>query len=142
VNSPKVVIETAERRGIYSCGYHTSQAVLAPRGYLTGAEWRWEKVYLDYVTALQAGKQLPGLVRGGLKEGIVQTSPYGPAVSAAAKTAADAVKARFLDGSFAIFRGPLKDNRGKEVIPAGKAYGQTAIELEEMAYLVDGVLGK
>ena len=41
VNSPKVVIENAERRGIYSCGYHTSQASLAPKGYLTGAEWCW-----------------------------------------------------------------------------------------------------
>ena len=45
VDSPKVVVETAERRGIFVCGYHASQAALAPKGYLTGAEWNWEKVY-------------------------------------------------------------------------------------------------
>ena len=47
VDSPKVVIETAEKRGIFTCGYHASQAVLAPKGYLTGAEWNWQKVYTD-----------------------------------------------------------------------------------------------
>ena len=49
VNSPKVVIETAEKRGVKTCGYHANQAVLAPKGYLTGAEWQWDKVYVDYV---------------------------------------------------------------------------------------------
>ena len=34
VDSPKIVIETAEKRGIFSSGYHASQAKLAPKGYL------------------------------------------------------------------------------------------------------------
>ena len=142
VDSPKVVIETAERRGIYSCGYHCSQAVLAPKGYLTGAEWNWEKVYIDYVNAVKAGAKVPNLVRGGLKANIVKASPYGPAVGESAKKAADAVKAKFMDGSFVIFKGPLKDNTGKELIPAGKSFEQTAIELESMDYLVEGVIGQ
>jgi simple sugar transport system substrate-binding protein len=33
VDSPKVVIETAEKRGLFTCGYHASQAALAPKGY-------------------------------------------------------------------------------------------------------------
>src|SRR5215468_8044330 len=41
VDSPKVVVETAERRGIFVCGYHADQSALAPKGYLTGAEWNW-----------------------------------------------------------------------------------------------------
>lgn len=141
VNSPKVVIESAEKRGIWSCGYHCSQATLAPKGYLTGAEWSWAKVYTDYVAALKAGQTVPHLVRGGLKEKTVKTSPYGPAVSDAAKKAADAVKAKFLEGTFVIFKGPLKDNTGKVAIPEGTAYVQTAIELESMDYLVEGVNG-
>jgi basic membrane protein A and related proteins len=142
VDSPKVVIETAERRGIHCCGYHTSQAVLAPNGYLTGAEWNWQKVYIDYVKDVKAGKKVPNLVRGGLKDEIVKMSPYGKDVSDEAKKAADAVKAKFMDGSFVIFKGPLKDNTGKEIIAAGKEYPQTAIELESMDYLVEGVSGE
>jgi len=142
VDSPKVVIETAERRGIYSCGYHCSQATLAPKGYLTGAEWNWAKVYTDYVKDFKAGKTIPNLVRGGIKEGIVKPSPYGSAVGDMAKKDADAAKAKFMDGSFVIFKGPIKDNTGKMVIPAGKSYAQTAIELESMDYLVEGATGQ
>ena len=142
VDSPKVVIETAERRGIYTCGYHASQAVLAPKGYLTGAEWNWEKVYTDYIKMLQEGKKLPNFLRGGLKEKVVKTSPYGAPVSDKAKKEADAVKAELEKGTYIIFKGPLKDNAGTEVIAAGKEYVQTAKELEEMNYLVEGVVGK
>jgi simple sugar transport system substrate-binding protein len=142
VNSPKIVIESAERRGIYTCGYHCNQANLAPKGYLTGAEWNWEKVYTDYVNDFKARKRVPNLIRGGLKQGVVKTSPYGPAVTEAAKIDADAAKAKFLDGSFVIFKGPLKDNAGKTVIEEGKSYVQTAIELESMNYLVAGVVGR
>jgi basic membrane protein A len=141
VDSPKVVVETAEKRGIKICGYHASQAVLAPKGYLTGAEWNWEKVYTDYVSTLQAGKKVPNLVRGGLKEQIVKMSPYADQVGPEARKAADAVKAQFMEGTFVIFKGPLNDNKGATVIPAGTSYVQTAIELESMNYLVEGTIG-
>jgi simple sugar transport system substrate-binding protein len=44
-------------------------------------------------------------------------------------------------GSFDIFKGPLKDNKGATIIPAGKAFKQTDLELEKMNYLVEGVQG-
>jgi basic membrane protein A and related proteins len=142
VNSPKIVIESAERRGIYTCGYHCNQSSLAPKGYLTGSEWNWAKVYTDYVNDFKAGKKMPNLVRGGLKEGIVKTSPYGPAVSDVAKKDTEAAKAKMLEGTFVIFKGPLKDNTGKIVIEDGQACVQTALDLEKMNYLVEGVVGR
>jgi len=141
VDSPKVVVETAEKRGIYSCGYHANQSVLAPNGFLTGAEWNWSKVYSDYAEMIKAKKTIPNLVRGGLKEGMVKTSPYGKAVSTKAKAAADKVKDKFMDGSMIVYQGPIKDNTGKTVIPAGKQYKQTDIWLESMNWLVEGVIG-
>jgi basic membrane protein A and related proteins len=141
VDSPKVVIETAERRGIFSTGYHASQAALAPKGYLTGAEWNWETVYKDYVNKLQKGEAWEHLVRGGFKEGFIKMSPYGAAVSEEAKKKADEAKAKFMDGSMVIYSGPLKDNAGKEIIAAGAKLAQRDIALESMNYLVDGVKG-
>ncbi|MDO9089632.1 MAG: BMP family ABC transporter substrate-binding protein, partial [Burkholderiaceae bacterium] len=38
-------------------------------------------------------------------------------------------------------KGPLKDNKGKEIIAAGKSFKQTDLELEKMNYLVEGVNG-
>ena len=141
VDSPKVVVETAEKRGIYSCGYHANQSVLAPKGFLTGAEWNWSKVYTDYADMIKNKKTIPNLVRGGLKEGVVKSSPYGGAVTAKAKEAADKVRGKFMDGSMVVYKGPIKDNSGKTVIPAGKEYKQTDIWLESMDWLVEGVIG-
>lgn len=141
VDSPKVVVETAEKRGIYSCGYHTNNAVLAPKGFLTGAEWAWSNVYKQYAELIRDGKPVPNLLRGGLKEGIVKVSPYGAAVTDAAKKEADAVLKKFMDGTMVVYEGPIKDNTGKEVIPAGTQYSQTDIWLESMDWMVEGVIG-
>ncbi len=141
VDGPKVAVETAERRGMFTCGYHANQAALAPKGYLTGAEWNWITVYKMFVARTMAGEKLPNFTRGGLAEGFVKTSPYGPAVSAAARGHADAVKAEMLKGGFSVFKGPLKDNKGNSVIAAGVGYPETAIELESMNYLAEGVVG-
>jgi len=141
VDGPKVVVETAAKRGKMVCGYHASQAKLAPNAYLTGAEWNWLTAYKTVIEAAQAGKPHPNFLRGGLKEGYVKTSAYGPMVSDAAKKNAEDIKAKMMSGSFDIFQGGLKDNKGAVVIPAGKALKQTDLELEKMNYLVEGVVG-
>src|SRR5262249_1206192 len=121
VDSPKVIVETAERRGIFVCGYHANQAALAPKGYLTGAEWNWTTPYTMHVQDALADKPMVNFLRGGLKDGFVRSSPYGKAVTEAGRKNADAVKAQMTKGEFAIFKGPLKDNTGKSVIAAGTA---------------------
>ncbi len=144
VDSPKIIVEQAEKRGIFVTGYHASQAPLAPKGYLTGAEWNWGAVYTQYVQAMQTGKpfdHVAHLLRGGFKEGFIKMSPYGAAVSADAKAKADAAKAALTDGSLVIFKGPLNDNAGKTIIAAGASAVQTDVSLEKMAYLVEGVKG-
>ncbi len=142
VDSPKVIIETAEKRGVFSTGYHASQATLAPKGYLTGAEWNWEKVYTAYIEKVKAGQMPDHLVRGGFSSGYIKMSPYGAAVSDAVKTKADEAKAKLTAGNLVIYAGPMKDNAGKEIIPAGTQHAQTDITLESMNYLVEGVKGK
>lgn len=141
VDGPKVIVETAEKRGVMSCGYHASQAKLAPKGYLTGAEWDWSTPYSALIKAAQESKPMINFLRGGLKEGFVKMSPYGASVSAAAKSKADAIKADMVKGGFAIFKGPIKDNKGAVVIPAGTSHTQQDLALEGMNYLVAGVIG-
>jgi basic membrane protein A len=142
VDSPKVVVETAERRGIFVCGYHANQAALAPKGYLTGAEWNWITPYTMHVKDAMAGKPMVNFLRGGLKEEFVKTSAYGKPVPEAARKKADAVKAQMMKGGYVIFKGPIKDNTRKTVIDAGVAHQQTDVMLEQMNYLVEGVIGK
>lgn len=142
VDSPKVLIETAEKRGIYSVGYHTNQLVLAPKGFLTGAVWNWPKLYTDFLTMYMDGKSLTGLHRGGIKEGIITLAPYGPAVSEDAKKKADEIVAKFKSPEgFTIFKGPLTSSTGKVILKEGEAQLQQDPKLEGMDYLVKGVVG-
>ncbi|ERJ19593.1 ABC transporter substrate-binding protein [Salinisphaera shabanensis E1L3A] len=141
VDSPKVVSQTAAERGAYVTGYHVDQSPLAPQQYLTGAEWNWGEIYPRFVKWQKAGKDWPHLYRGGLKDGFVKTSDYGPAVTDAARKAGDEAIAYFMSGEGVIYKGELKDNRGNVVIPAGQEREQTDIQLEKMDYLVEGVIG-
>lgn len=141
VDSPKVVVETVAGRGAYVCGYHANQAPLAPQNYLTGAEWNWASVYTGFVEAALAGDRLPNFVRGGLKDGFVKMSPLGPAVSDAGRAQFEATRAAIMEGGFAVIKGPLKDNKGNVIAAQGQAFEESAIELESMDYLVEGVIG-
>ena len=141
VDSPKVVVQTAAGRGAFVCGYHANQAPLAPQKYLTGAEWNWANVYAMYAKKFLAGETLPNFTRGGLADGFVKMSPLGPMVTDAARKQFESVKAEMTKGGYAIIKGELKDNKGAVVVPKGKAFVETAIELESMNYLVEGVLG-
>jgi basic membrane protein A len=141
VDSPKVIVETAEKRGIFVAGYHANQASLAPNGYLTGAEWNWAAVYTYYVNEVKAGKDPSHFYRGGLKDGFVKMSPFGPAVSEDAKAKIAEIKALMEKGEFVIFKGPLVGNDGKTVIESGVSLIQTDPVLESMNYLVEGVIG-
>lgn len=141
VDGPKTMVENAARRGAMVCGYHVDQSPLAPKSYLTGAEWNWEALYPKFVKMIQSGEKIPNFYRGGLKEEIVKCSPYGEAVSAEARKHADDVKAQLVAGTYTIFKGPILDNKGKTVIAGGTDLGQKDPALETMDYLVDGVIG-
>jgi basic membrane protein A and related proteins len=138
VDGPKVVIETAEKRGAKTCGHNASQAPLAPKGFITGAEYKWITIYKGYATDLTAGKTLPNMVSGGYEADMVQNSPFGAGASdAARKAATDAIAG--LENKKPIYVGPLKDNKGKVVI--SKTYDNLDPFLDKMDYLLDGVQG-
>lgn len=146
VDSPKVVMETAEKRGIFTSGYHANQAALAPKGYLTGAEWDWTSIYTQYAEMFLAGKSLMDgtidhLIRGGLSDNFCKLSPYGPAVSEEAAAAADAAKEQIISGELVIYKGELKDNTGAVRVAADQTLEQKSVELESMDWLVEGVEG-
>ncbi|MGQ9870967.1 BMP family ABC transporter substrate-binding protein [Leptodesmis sp.] len=147
VDSPKVVIETAEKRGVFSSGFHSDQAALAPKGYLTGTMFNWPTIQKQYVEWLQAGKTLmnggiPHQVLGGIAEDYIRMATFGPAVTDAIKQDLETTKEKIAKGSLKIYTGPIEDNTGKTRIPAGKTYAVTAPELTQIDWLAEGVSGK
>ena len=138
VDGPKVVIETAEARGVKSCGHNASQAPLAPKGFITGAEYKWETIYKIYADALAAGSELPNFIAGGYHNDMLRNTAYGAGATPEAIKAADAAIAG-LKAKKPIYVGPLKDNTGKIVIE-GTMDNYDPV-LDGMNYLLEGVQG-
>ena len=138
VDSPKVVITTAEKRGVKTCGHNASQAPLAPKGFITGAEYKWITVYSGYASDLTAGKPLPNMWAGGYESDMVQNTPFGAGADDAARKAATAA-IEGLKNKKPIYVGPLKDNKGNLVIT--KTYDNLDPWLDKMDFLLEGVHG-
>jgi basic membrane lipoprotein Med (substrate-binding protein (PBP1-ABC) superfamily) len=60
VDSPKVVIERAEARGVKTCGHNADQSPLAPKGFITGAELKHRHPASAVATAFVHRTDEPG----------------------------------------------------------------------------------
>jgi simple sugar transport system substrate-binding protein len=138
VDSPKVIVETAEQHGVKTLGHNASQASLAPKGFITGAENKWETVYKGFAASIAKGEKLPNTFFGGYDKDMVTSTPFGAGATEAARNAATAAIAE-LKAQKPIFAGPIKSNTGKVVID--KTYGNYDPFLDRMNYLVEGVIG-
>ena len=138
IDSPKVVIETAEKRGVKSCGHNANQADLAPKGFITGAELKWGTVYTQFAGMIGKGEKLPNMVIGGYDKGMVQSSAFGAGCSEAGKNAAMAAIDELKAGK-PIFAGTVKSNTGKVI--TSKDTGLYDPSLEATDYLVEGIVG-
>jgi simple sugar transport system substrate-binding protein len=139
VDGPKVVIQTAESRGVKSCGHNADQSPLAPKGFVTGAEYKWGTIYKGYAELITTGETLPNVTFGGYDKDYVQNSPYGPGATPPAIKAADAAIAELKAGK-PIFRTTIRDNKGNIVL-ANAPVTNYDEPLNNMDYLVQGVIG-
>jgi basic membrane protein A and related proteins len=139
----KTIIETAERRGAMTVGYHADSSALAPKGYIVGSVWNWAKLYEDMVKTAQDGKFdgsiYDGKYRGGLKDDIVQLTDFGANVPEDVKKLVLDKKQGILDGTVHPFQGPVMDQSGAVKIADGVV--PEVDSLESMDYLVKGVIG-
>ena len=142
VDGPKTMVENAARRGAMVCGYHANQSPLAPKAYLTGAEWNWEALYPKFVKMIAGRRSDPELLsrrpEGRDRQVLALWRRRSRPKRASTPTTS---RPSSCAGDYAIFKGPIADNKGKTVIAAGTERGQKDPELEKMDYLVEGVIG-
>lgn len=141
VDSPQVAIETAEKRGIYSVGYHTDQSDLAPEGFITGTEWNWGRG-ADFVKAWRNDGDYPNLLRGGFAEDMIVLSPFGQAVTDEIQEEVLAAREGFRDGSLYFYKGPLKDADGNVKLEEGETVENDDHEFKvSVDWFVEGTRG-
>ncbi|WP_424766938.1 BMP family ABC transporter substrate-binding protein [Paenibacillus sp. sgz302251] len=139
----KTVIETAERRGAMSVGYHADASTLAPKGWITGSVWNWSNLYVDMVQTAVDGKFkgsiYDGKYRGRMSDDVVQLTEMGSEVPDDVKQYVQETRAKLLDGTLQPFVGPVFDQAGAVRIEEGAV--PTMDELEAADFLVKGVIG-
>jgi basic membrane protein A and related proteins len=122
-------LQVAEQRGVHGFGQAADQSAFAPQGQLTAIVDNWGPYYIDRTAALMDGSWQTHNVWHGLKEGMVQIAPYGPAVPDDVKAEADKVREAIIAGTLHPFQGPVKDQGG-------------AVRIEEGSHAADEVLAK
>lgn len=142
VDSPATVVQTAEKRGIKSIGFHCLcvQSV-ASTGWLTGIGFTWGPLFTRYAEEVMAGTWKSTNDVGDISKGYAAIAPYGPSVSEETKTLIDGLKADIVSGKLAIFQGPIVDNTGTVQIKEGEV-GDIGALLGSTDYLVQGASGK
>ena len=146
----------AEKAGVFGCGYNSDMTKDAPKAHLTATIWNWDVYYTAAVQAIIDGKWVEfGNYYKGVKEGLCDISPLSANCVPGTQEKIDAVKALYNDGSWDVFTGvklsfdennnviktdaALKDNTGKEIVPAGGPSVEDSVITGSMNYFVEGV---
>jgi basic membrane lipoprotein Med (substrate-binding protein (PBP1-ABC) superfamily) len=141
VDSPITVVQTAEKRGAYSVGFHyLGVGKFAPKGFVTGVAFTWGNLYTRFVREVMEGKFKSENLLGGLRYDFLALAPFGPAVPPDVPKLVEAKTQELIGGKAHPFQGPLRDNRGVERVKAGEVFPLT--DLRKMDWLVEGVIGQ
>jgi basic membrane protein A and related proteins len=140
------ITKAAEEAGKMVVGYHADASSLAPKGWITGSEWKWDDLYADIVqTALDGkftGSKYNANYRVGFKDGnnpFVQ-SKYGPMVDDATKTLIATKLKEISSPTGSPFLGPVTAQDGSEMFPVGVPDYAT-VESKNTVF-VKGVVGE
>lgn len=110
------VLQTAEKMGKRAFGWDSDMSAYGPKAHLGSAVINWGPYYIKAVRDALEGKWATGQAWWGVKEGAIDFVSLAADVPDPAKQKLEQVKAGLKDGSFQIWKGPLADNTGKEVL--------------------------
>ncbi len=110
------VLQTAEKMGKRAFGWDSDMTAYGPKAHLGSAIINWGPYYVKAVREALEGKWATGQAWWGVKEGAIDMVSIAADVPEDTKKRIDEVKAGLKDGSFNIWKGPIMDNTGKELI--------------------------
>ncbi len=134
------VVQAAEEQGKYAFGYHSDMSKYGPKAHLTATTHHWGDYYVKTVREALAGTWKPSSVWGGYKEGMIRLAPLNKAIPAALQSRIRDMEKQMTAGTLHAFAGPVVDQAGKTVVPAGQNMSDD--QLNKMNYYLEGVVSK
>lgn len=133
-------LQVAEERGVFGFGQASDMAAFAPTAQLTSIIDDWNEYYVARTRAVIDGTWESGDTWDGIDKGMVAFPEYSADVPDDVKAAADVVLEGIVDGSLHSFQGPIINQAGEEILPAGEVLDDKT--LLGMNYYVQGVQGE
>jgi len=134
------VLKTAQEKGKRAFGWDSDMTAYGPKAHLASAVINWTPYYTKATQDMLDGKWTTGQTWWGVKEGAIDLVSIAEDVPAEAKAKVEEVKKGLKDGSFSIWKGPIVDQDGKEVVAAGAVADDKF--LSGVNFYVKGVEGK
>jgi basic membrane protein A and related proteins len=110
------VLQTAEKMNKRAFGWDSDMTAYGPKAHLGSAVINWGPYYIKAVKEALDGTWATGQSWWGVKEGAIDMVSIAADVPDETKKRVDEIKAGLKDGSFSIWKGPIMDNTGKELI--------------------------
>ena len=137
-DSPAAV-QVCESKGIPTFGQGADQSSFAPTMCKTSSQDEWGPYYAARAKAVIAGTWKNEDAYWGMKEGALDMAPIKN-VPDDVKAAGEKIIAGWMDGSYNVYNGPIKDQTGAEKVAAGKSLSLG--DVLGLNWLVEGVDGK
>ncbi|HWA76426.1 MAG TPA: BMP family ABC transporter substrate-binding protein [Polyangiaceae bacterium] len=134
------VLQTAEKAKKWAFGWDSDMSKYGPGAHLASAIINWAPYYHQAVEDALQGTWKSQKTWWGVKQGAIDLVSISDKVPADAKAKVEQIKAGLKDGSFAIWKGPLKDQTGKEQLKDGQVADDAF--LSGINFYVPGVEGK
>ena len=134
------VLKTAESMGKRAFGWDSDMTSYGPKAHLGSAIINWTPYYTKAVGDALDGKWATGQSWWGVKEGAIDLVSLAADVPEAAKAKLDEVRAGLKAGTYHIWKGPLSDNAGTEVLAKDTVADDKF--LGDVKWYVKGVEGK
>jgi simple sugar transport system substrate-binding protein len=135
------VLQTAEKAGKYAFGWDSDMTAYGPKAHLASSIINWSPYYIKATQDALDGKWAGNSASWwGVKEGAIDLVSISDKVPAELKEKVEKVKAGLKDGSFAIWKGPIVGNDGKEVLKKDEVADDKF--MSGIKFFVKGVDGK
>lgn len=127
----------AEKRGIRAVGQASDVSKFGPKAHIFSIVDNWEPHYQKSVQSVMDGTWKSQDYWGGFAEDVVKLGSINDNLPQNVKDAINTTYNKIKSGEFKPFTGPIKDNTGKEVVPAG--HSMTDAELAQINWFVEGI---
>ena len=134
------VLKTAQEKGARAFGWDSDMTAYGSQAHLGSAVVNWTPYYNQTVSDVLNGTWTTGQAWWGVKEGAIDLVSIADDVPAELRAKVDEAKAGLKSGSFNIWKGPLLDNHGKELLAADVVADDKF--LQGISFYVQGVEGQ